>query len=105
MAEVDFDADYGMLNKIVANDYVRTGWICSLPPEPLKRHAARLEFSREFFQLSQNSIITDQWLAAKNPTASARLLLGRDDLLPQCADNVMEGEMPGRERAEAINRN
>jgi hypothetical protein len=38
--------------------------------EPLiKKHAASIDFSSKFFQLSQNPIITDQWLAAKNPTA------------------------------------
>ena len=34
----------------------------------IKRHAASVDFSIEFFQLSQNSVITDQWLTAKNPT-------------------------------------
>jgi hypothetical protein len=38
----------------------------------IKRHAVRLDFPREFFQLSQNPIITDQWLTAKSPTTRER---------------------------------
>jgi hypothetical protein len=30
-----------------------------------------IDFSREFFQLSQNPIIGNQWLTAKRPTAKA----------------------------------
>src|SRR5215831_13183453 len=38
----------------------------------IKRHPIRIDFSRKFFQLNQNQIITDQWLTAKYPTARAR---------------------------------
>ena len=38
----------------------------------IKRHPICVDISREFFQLSQNTIITDQWLTAKNPTVRAR---------------------------------
>jgi hypothetical protein len=36
----------------------------------IKRHAIRIDISRQFFQLSQNPTISDQRLTAKNPTAS-----------------------------------
>ena len=55
--------------------FAKTGWWRTRARtwDPLiKRHAARLDFSREFSQPSQNPIITDQWLIAKNPTARAR---------------------------------
>jgi hypothetical protein len=38
------------------------------------------DFSREFFQLSQKPIITDQWLTAKSPTTIA-VKVGRTDAL------------------------
>src|SRR6478672_10669813 len=31
----------------------------------IKRHGASIDFPREFFQLSQNPMIADQWLTAK----------------------------------------
>jgi hypothetical protein len=36
----------------------------------IKRHAASIDFSSEFFQPNQNPIIPGQRLAAKNPTAT-----------------------------------
>jgi hypothetical protein len=55
----------------------RSAWIAEdparrFPTELIKRHAATLDFSSEFFQLSQNPIIGDQCLTTKNPTARAR---------------------------------
>jgi hypothetical protein len=38
----------------------------------IKRHAIRIDISRQFFQLSQNLIIRDQQLTAKNPTVRWR---------------------------------
>ncbi|SPP97810.1 protein of unknown function [Bradyrhizobium vignae] len=40
----------------------------------IKRHIATVDFSREFLQLTQNPVITDQGLATKSPTGRPQLV-------------------------------